>query len=126
MNVTKDNASTALLTDTVPNFSVALAATQETLCTNNATITAMQIQPQMRNGIILHQQPAPSGRRGNQQGCNINSGGGNGGGSNVCGNSNGNGNGGGTYGNGRGNSVGNWSHPPTHLRAQSSQFHKEV
>lgn len=47
MNVTKDNASTALLTDTVSNFSVALATTQETLCTNNATITAMQIQPQM-------------------------------------------------------------------------------
>ena len=47
MNIIKDNASTALLTDAVSNFSMALAATQETLRTNNATITVMQIQPQM-------------------------------------------------------------------------------
>jgi len=42
MSATEDDASTTSLTDAVNNFGVAYAATQESLRSNNATISAMQ------------------------------------------------------------------------------------
>jgi hypothetical protein len=47
MNSIEDNPSAAYLTDAVSNFGVAYAATQESLCNNNAAINAMQGQMQM-------------------------------------------------------------------------------
>jgi hypothetical protein len=45
MTATKENISA--LTDAVSNFRVAYAATQESQCTNNKAINAMQVQIQM-------------------------------------------------------------------------------
>ncbi len=47
MAAAKDDASTTSLTDAINNFGVAYAATQESLQSSNATISAMQGQLQM-------------------------------------------------------------------------------
>jgi len=57
MLATEDDVSTTLLTDAVNNFGVAYAATQESLRSNSATITAMQGQLQMLCNAIGTQPP---------------------------------------------------------------------
>ncbi len=57
MAAAKDDASTTSLTDAVNNFGVAYAATQESLRSSNATISAMQGQPQMLCNMIGNQPP---------------------------------------------------------------------
>ena len=59
MAATEDDASTTLLTDAVNNFGVAYAATQESLQSSNATISAMQGQLQMLCNMIGNQ-PLPA------------------------------------------------------------------
>ena len=54
---TKDDASTTSLTYAVNNFGVAYPATQESLRSNNATISAMQGQLQMLCNMIGKQPP---------------------------------------------------------------------
>jgi hypothetical protein len=110
MNAAKDDALTVPLTHAISNLGAAYSATQKTLCTNNATITAMQNQQQMicqtlwshpppPSMVQYYQQPAGGGQCGNQQGRESGSGRG-GGCSGEC--SNGNGNSGGGYGDGNG------------------------
>ena len=57
MAAAEDDASTASLTDAVSNFGVAYAATQESLRSTNATISAMQGQLQMLCNVIGNQPP---------------------------------------------------------------------
>ena len=59
MSATEDDASTTSLTDAVNNFGVAYAATQESLRSNNATISAVQGQLQMLCNT-LGKQPPPT------------------------------------------------------------------
>jgi hypothetical protein len=72
MAAAKDEALTTSLTDAVNNFGVAYAATQESLQSNNATISAMQGQLQMLcnmignrppPGMVQFNQPPGQGRR---------------------------------------------------------------
>jgi len=57
MSAIEDDASTTSLTDAVNNFGVAYAATQESLRSNNATISKMQGQLQMLCNAIGNQPP---------------------------------------------------------------------
>ena len=52
MAAAKDNALTTLLTDAVNNFGIVYAATQESLRSSNASISAMQGQLQMLCNMI--------------------------------------------------------------------------
>ena len=92
MAAAKNDASTALLTDAVNNFGAAYSATQESLRSSNATISAMQRQIQMLCNAIGNQPPrhdpvpaAPGqghhsrGRCGGGRGGGTNNGGGGGG-----------------------------------------------
>ncbi len=58
MNAIEDHPSAAYLTNAVSNFGAAYAATQESLCNNNASINAMQGQIQMLCNAFGNQPPA--------------------------------------------------------------------
>ena len=57
MSATEEDASTTLLTDAVNNFGATFAATQESLRSNNATISTVQGQLQMLCNAIGKQPP---------------------------------------------------------------------
>ncbi len=57
MNAVEDGASAASLTNAVSNFGTAYAAMQESPCSNNASINAMQGQIQMLCNAIGNQPP---------------------------------------------------------------------
>ena len=78
MSATEEDASTTLLTDAVNNFGAAYAATQESLRSNNATISAVQGQLQMLCNAIGNQ-PPPNMIQCGRGGGALNGGGGGGG-----------------------------------------------
>jgi hypothetical protein len=58
MSAVEDNLSATSLTDTISNFGVAYATTQESLHNNNTFINAMQGQFQMLCNAIGNKPPA--------------------------------------------------------------------